>query len=31
MGGQVGLESEVGRGTRFWLLLRAAPPAEAGP
>ena len=35
MGGQVGLESEPGRGSRFWLELKAAgdrrPPATGRP
>ena len=26
LGGQVGLESQIGRGTRFWLELPQAPP-----
>jgi signal transduction histidine kinase len=30
MGGRVGLESEPGRGSRFWLELKAALPADAG-
>jgi signal transduction histidine kinase len=29
MGGKVGLESEPGRGSRFWLELRAAGGATA--
>jgi len=28
MGGKVGLESELGRGSRFWLELQAAGEPE---
>ena len=29
MGGRVGVESEPGRGSRFWLELKVALPPEA--
>lgn len=31
MGGKVGLESQSGRGSRFWVQLKAAPAQSAGP
>lgn len=30
MGGRVGVESELGQGSRFWIELAAAPEPEAG-
>ena len=30
MGGQVGVESEPGKGSRFWIELKRAPPEAAG-
>jgi PAS domain S-box-containing protein len=30
MGGQVGVESEPGKGSRFWIELKRAPPATPG-